>query len=68
LRNIIEPAKAQMEGEDMPESVEPMIAAPTGRSNEGSDKRVVTVDVSTTKLSEGGGMRRTRIKAKADSS
>jgi DNA-directed RNA polymerase subunit E'/Rpb7 len=68
LRNIIEPAKAQMEGEDMSESVEPMIAAPTGRSNEGSDKRVVTVDVSTTKLSEGGGMRRTRIKAKADSS
>lgn len=67
LRNIIEPARPQMEGEEMPD-IEPLIAAPTGGPQEGSEKRVVTVDVSTTKLSEGGASRRSRIKAKADSS
>lgn len=67
LRNIIEPARPGME-EETPEMFEPMIAAPTSSSNEGSDKRVVTVDVSTTKGGGDGGARRTRIKAKAASS
>jgi DNA-directed RNA polymerase subunit E'/Rpb7 len=64
LRDIVQPANPAMD-EAPAELLEPMIAASS--TNEGSDKRVVTVDVSTTKPTEGGGMRRTRIKAKAAS-
>lgn len=60
LRNIIEPAKPDIEDASS-EGLEPLIAAPTGPTKEASDKRVVTVDVSSTKPAEA---RRTRIKPK----
>jgi hypothetical protein len=63
LREIIRPAEAE------PEKVadtEPVIAAPiSGTPSEpSSEKRVVTVDVSSTKAADAG-PRRVRIKAKA---
>jgi hypothetical protein len=62
LREIIRPAEAEPE---KAADTEPVIAAPiSGAPSEpSSEKRVVTVDVSSTKSSEAG-PRRVRIKAK----
>jgi DNA-directed RNA polymerase subunit E'/Rpb7 len=61
LLQIIKPAPPS---EERAEASEPLIAASVGGPSEQSEKRVVTVEVSSTKTSEGG-PRRVRIKAKA---
>lgn len=62
LLQIIKPAPPSEE-RAAPEASEPLIAASVGGPTEQSEKRVVTVEVSSTKATEGGA-RRVRIKAK----
>lgn len=60
LRNLVQPAEVPL-GEAS-ETFEPMLAAPVGESNAASEKRVVTVNVSSTKAAEQSA-RRKRIRA-----
>ena len=52
LAKLRQTVKAQVEGEPEIPAFEPLMAAPTGTS-EGSDKKMVTVDLASTKTSEG---------------
>ena len=60
LRSMIQPA--QEEASSSSSSSEPLLAAPVGTSTEGSDKKVVTVDMSATKSAEPT-TRRKRLRA-----
>lgn len=66
LAKLRQTVKPQVDAEPEIPAFEPLMAAPTGTgTSEGSDKKMVTVDLATTKASEGGGgPRRMRIKAK----
>jgi DNA-directed RNA polymerase subunit E'/Rpb7 len=61
LRNLVQPAELPAE-ESAESSAEPLLAAPVGESNAASEKRVVTVNVASTKAAEQS-VRRKRIRA-----